>query len=163
MYSRIVVPLDGSEAAEAALTHAIAIARLSGATVHLVRVVDDSWITRYGILGLPIASDSAGEILSEETTDARTYLATMRERLEKTGIPVTAELREGIAADEIRAATKSGDLIAIATHGRSGLSRLAMGSVAEDVARHTDTPVLLCRTSPHVANENGAVHVNHAS
>lgn len=143
MYNRIVVPLDGSILAEEALSPAVEFARLSGATVHLVRVVDDSWLTRYGVIGLPIAAESAGDILAEEQEDADRYLAAVRAQLDPTGIPVTTERRRGRAADEIRAAVADGDLLAIATHGRSGFSRVALGSVAEEVARRIQSPVLL--------------------
>lgn len=145
MYNRVVVPLDGSATAEEALSPAIEFARLAGATLHLVRVVDNTWMTRYGIIGLPIASESAVDILIEEREDADWYLTEMRRKLGTTGIPITVELREGRASDEIRNAVLAGDLLAIATHGRSGLSRFAMGSVAEEVAHHMETPVLLCR------------------
>ncbi|MGB3328771.1 MAG: universal stress protein [Thermomicrobiales bacterium] len=144
MYNRIVVPLDGSPLAVEALAPAIEFARLSGATLHLVRVVDDTWLTRYGVIGLPVASEAAGDILAEEYEEASRYLAAMRPRLAETGIPITTELRRGRAADEIRAAVGEGDLLAIATHGRSGFSRFALGSVAEEVARNMTTPVLLC-------------------
>lgn len=146
MFNRVVVPLDGSAPAEEALAPAIEFARLAGATLHLVRVVDNTWMTRYGIVGLPIAASSADEILTADREDATTYLAGMRSRLGSTGVPVTVERREGRAADQIRAAVLPSDLLAIATHGRSGISRLAMGSVAEDVSRHMETPVLLCRS-----------------
>ncbi|MGI8404010.1 MAG: universal stress protein [Thermomicrobiales bacterium] len=145
MFNRIVVPLDGSAPSEEALAPAIEFARLAGATLHIIRVVDNTWLTRYGIVGLPLASGSTDEILEADRQDASDYLAAMRVRLGSTGIPVTVERREGRAADEIRSAVRPGDLLAIATHGRSGISRLALGSVAEDVTRSMETPVLLCR------------------
>lgn len=156
MYNRVVVSLDGSPVAEAALAPAIEFARLAGATVHLVRVVDDTWLTRYGVIGLPVAAESASDILAEEHDDAGRYLATLRAQLAQTGIPITAELRRGRAADEIRAAVAEGDLLAIATHGRSGFSRFALGSVAEEVARRMQTPVLLCHASKDDAPGDGA-------
>ncbi len=145
MYNRVVVALDGSDAAEDVLEPAIEFARLSGATLHLVRVVDDSWMRRYGIMSLPVAAASSAEILDEEKAEARQYLSDTRSRLGSTGIPITVELRQGHAADEIRTATRPGDLLAMASHGRSGFSRFAMGSVAEEVTRKIDIPVLLCR------------------
>ncbi|MGC4192816.1 MAG: universal stress protein [Thermomicrobiales bacterium] len=167
MYNRIVVPLDGSAVAEAALTPAIEFARLSGATIHLVRVVDDTWLTRYGVIGLPVGAESAGDILAEEHDDAARYLDAMRAQLAQTGIPITTELRRGRAADEIRNAVHEGDLLAIATHGRSGFSRFALGSVAEEVARRMQSPVLLCHASKDdearaslVAGQSPALHVS---
>ena len=156
MYNRIVVSLDGSPVAEAALAPAIEFARLTGATIHLLRVVDDTWLTRYGVIGLPVGAESAGDILAEEQDDALRYLAVMRDQLAETGIPITTELRRGRAADEIRAAVAKGDLLAIATHGRSGFSRIALGSVAEEVARRMQTPVLLCHAPKDDTHDDGA-------
>ncbi|MGC4108278.1 MAG: universal stress protein [Thermomicrobiales bacterium] len=152
MYNRIVVPLDGSAVSEAALSPAIEFARLSGATIHLVRVVDDTWLTRYGVIGLPVGAESAGDILAEEQDDATRYVAAMRAQIEQTGIPITTEIRRGRAADEIRNAVGDGDLLAIATHGRSGFSRFALGSVTEEVTRQMRSPVLLC----HARKEDAA-------
>lgn len=157
MYNRIVIPLDGSAVAEAALSPAVEFARLSGATIHLVRVVDDTWLTRYGVIGLPVGAESAGDILAEEQDDATRYLAAMRAQLAQTGIPITTELRRGRAADEIRAAVDDGDLLAIATHGRSGFSRFALGSVAEEVARHMQSPVLLCHARTEDAGRTSMI------
>lgn len=145
MFNRVVVPLDGSATAEESLATAIEFARLAGATLHIVRVVDNTWLTRYGIVGFPMATGAADDILEADRQNATAYLGEMRARLGSTGIPVTIERRQGRAADEIRAAVLPGDLLAIATHGRTGISRFAMGSVAEEVSRHMETPVLLCR------------------
>lgn len=160
MFNRVIVPLDGSAPAEEALGPAIEFARLAGATLHLVRVVDTAWLSRYGIAGLPMAANAVDEILDADREDATAYLAEMRERLDATGIPVTVERREGRAADQIREAVLRGDLLAIATHGRSGISRLAMGSVAEDVSRRMETPVLLCRSHGKAQSANIDVEIH---
>lgn len=143
MFNRIVVPLDGSTLAEAALPPAIEFARLSGATLHLVRVIDSGW-TGYPVAMGVVVPEEAGEILAAEGDVATHYLVAMRDDLAATGIPITIELRRGRAADEIRESVADGDLLAIASHGRSGFSRLALGSVTEDITRHMHTPVLLC-------------------
>ena len=160
MFNRIVVSLDGSQLAEEALPPAIEFARLSGATIHLVRVVDDAWLVRSSTLGMSVTPDAAGATLIAESEDATRYLAAMREHLAETGIPITVETRRGRAADEIRKSVADGDLLAIASHGRSGFSRLALGSVTEDITRHMHTPVLLCHArhpEPHMVDDARAL------
>lgn len=147
MYSRIVVPLDGSELAEGAISEAVELGRNLGERLHLLRVVDSTWVGRYGLYGLAIESSSVDGILRADRAAATAYLDQMRTRLESTGILVTSEIREGRAADEIVAAARLGDLIVMASHGRTGAVRFALGSVAEDVARHATVPVLLCRVA----------------
>ncbi len=90
MYNRVVVPLDGSELAEGALPEAIAFARLAGATVHLLRVVDTTWMVRYGLCVGAIEGEAVGGIVREERAVAGAYLGQMRTHLAPTGIPVTA-------------------------------------------------------------------------
>ena len=147
MYHRIVVPLDGSELAEGAVSEAVELARNVGDRLHLLRVVDSTWVSRYGLYGLAIETSSVDGILRADRAAATSYLDHMQTRLESTGIPVTSERREGRAADEIVAAVRPGDLIVMASHGRTGALRFALGSVAEDVARHATAPVLLCRVA----------------
>ena len=147
MYNRLVVPLDGSELAEASLPEAVEFARLAGAPLHLLRVVDSSWLGRYGVYGLAVEAGAAEGILLADRAAADAYLARMRDRLATTGIPVTIEQREGRAAGEIVAAVRTGDLLVMTTHGRTGLARFALGSVADEVARHAAVPLLLCRVA----------------
>lgn len=157
MYHRVVVPLDGSKLAEEALPQAVEFARLAGATLHLIRVVDSTWVVRYGLSGLAIEAGAAEAVMRAERAETDAYLSRMQERLSATGIPVTVARREGRAADEIRAAVQPGDLLAMATHGRTGLARFALGSVAEEVTRHAASPVLLCRVGKEVAAAQGIV------
>jgi len=147
MYNRIIVPLDGSELAESAISEAVELARHVGERLLLLRVVDSTWVNRYGLYGLAIEASSVDGILTADRIAATAYLDAMRTRLESTGVLVTSELREGRAADEITAAARPGDLIVMASHGRTGAMRFALGSVAEDVARHAAVPVLVCRVA----------------
>lgn len=145
MYNRVVVPLDGSELAEGAISEAVELARSLGERLHLLRVVDTTWVGRYGLYGLAIESSAVDRLLRADREAASAYAGQLQARLESTGILVTTELREGRAADEIVAAARPGDLIVMASHGRTGAKRFALGSVAEDVARHAAVPVMLCR------------------
>ncbi len=147
MYNRIIVPLDGSDLAEGAISEAVELARHVGERLVLLRVIDATWISRYGLYGLAMEASSVDGILTADRAVATAYLDAMRTRLESTGILVTSELREGRAADEIVAAARPGDLIVMASHGRTGAMRFAGGSVADDVARHAAVPVLLCRVA----------------
>ena len=154
---RIQVPLDGSDLAEAALPYAKDLAsRLSG-SIHLVRVVPlarqlaaSSFAGSGGIDGMSAldvkAIDEAVELQMQE---ARSYLEKLGRNLKKKGLKVDWEVRQGNAADEILQCVQEHgiELIAISTHGRSGLGRLVFGSVCDRVVRDAGIPVLVIKPS----------------
>lgn len=145
MYRRIVVPLDGSSLAEQALPHAEALADLTHAPLHLVRVIDP---THLGTpLGVVLATDALAMqlLLDEERSAAREYLERLAQELLSRQHQVTIEYRQGPAADELLAAAQPGDLIVMTSHGRTGLRRWFLGSVAEAVIRRASVPALLVR------------------
>ncbi len=148
MYRRIVVPVDGSELAERALPQAEALARLTGAPLHLVRVVDLTGLARYGSIGLHAEVTAFQQVLANEETLARDDLERTAGGLRERGLSVTTEQRRGDAATEIVGAIEPGDVIVMATHGRGGMKRWFLGSVAEEVVRHAPVPVLLVRALP---------------
>jgi nucleotide-binding universal stress UspA family protein len=148
MYARIVVPLDGSELAEVALPHAEDLARTLQVPLHLVRVVDFTRLEQYGPYGLAIEYAGMQEVLETENRTAREYLQQVEQRLSAGGLRVTSEFRQGSAARELVAVAQSDDLIVMATHGRSGVTRWFLGSVAEDVVRRAAAPVLIVRANP---------------
>jgi nucleotide-binding universal stress UspA family protein len=145
MYRRILVPLDGSELAEKALAEAQDLATMMKVPVHLLRVVDFTRLESYGPYGLAMEYTSFEPILSEETETAQTYLDEVKSRAEALGLTVTAEVRRGPVTREIVDAASEGDLLVMASHGRGGISRWLLGSVAEDVLRHSRVPILLIR------------------
>jgi nucleotide-binding universal stress UspA family protein len=145
MYRRIVVPLDGSSLAEESLPQAEELARLTGAPIHLIWVVDCTRLERYGPYALALEYSATEPMLAEEIAIARTYLQGVEECLVATGLTVDSEVIQGRVARELVAAAKPGDLMVMASHGRGGLSRWLLGSVAEDVLRHTMVPVLLVK------------------
>jgi nucleotide-binding universal stress UspA family protein len=148
MDARIVVPLDGSELAEVALPRAEELARALQVPLHLVRVTDFTRLDQYGPYGLAIEYAGMQEVLETEHRTAREYLQQVEERLTANGLRVTAERRQGSAARELVAAAQPDDLIVMATHGRSGVTRWFLGSVAEDVIRRAAAPVLIVRANP---------------
>jgi nucleotide-binding universal stress UspA family protein len=139
---RILVPLDGSELAEAALPRVAALARASGARVTLLQVVGPPApeLRPSEVAGLP----EDDEALAER---ARRYLAGAAARLSEQGVGVETEVAFGWPAERIGAAAAEGhaDLIAMSTHARGGLDRLIVGSVADQVLRRAEVPVLLVR------------------
>ncbi len=130
MYRRILVPLDGSELAEQALDHAVALARAFGAELCLVRVVP--------VAALEIARAGAIVDIDAEVADAQEYLQSVAQRIEDEGVPTNYEVRRGDVTEEIlaHAEDRECDLIVISTHGRSGIARWVYGSIADRVLRY---------------------------
>ena len=144
MYRRVLVPLDGSRVAEAILPFIEQIAGPLDMEVLLVRVVP---LTSMDVVGMAKESQAGAPILRE--LDAQGYLEPLVASLKAKGVRAGARVRIGDPATEIVAAAKeiNADLIAMTTHGRSGLGRLLFGSVAEAVLRGSPIPVFLLRTS----------------
>ena len=145
MYSRILVPLDGSELAECALEHVRAIAQgLQVDKVVLLRVLEPhlSLLTPHDDTAVRRAREAADKL----EADARGYLNKVAGNLKKDGLPVETELVvNGEPAAKIIESAKEDEatLIIISTHGRSGVSSWLFGSVAERVVRHSPVPVLM--------------------
>ena len=138
-WKRIVVALDGSERSESILPEAARLARRLKATIEVLRVA------------MPTVVAGAGEapmVLPPE--DPMPYLKPIAASLVKEGIPARAVALEGRAANEILAYLREneGALLCMTTHGRSGLARILLGSVAEEIVRETPCPVLLRRSIP---------------
>jgi len=149
MYEHIMVPLDGSPLSEVALTHAQTLAQKLGAKLLLLRVANISATIMAATgpdTGL-VAPDLIDEVIDDQEDDGRTYLERISQQLKTAGCDVSWQLVEGSPSHAIiETARKNGcDLIAMATHGRSGLERAVMGSVADAVVRDSHLPVLLIR------------------
>jgi nucleotide-binding universal stress UspA family protein len=150
MFERILIPMDGSELAEATLPVVEElIAKLLPAQkveVTLIQVVSalTHWVVA-GDKGAPVAYTK--KELAAIEKEASNYLEKAGEGLRKKGATVKTIVSIGSAADEIMKATieAKADLIAMSTHGRSGLGRWAFGSVADKVLRGETVPVLLVR------------------
>lgn len=141
----VLVPLDGSPFSEVALDALDTTFQDGPASIHLLRVVE--MIVSQGRTGV-ILSKSTIAAYQEEIRDlAASYLMNVASRIEGENKTVTWEVREGFAADEICAAAREQGvgLVVMATHGRSGFSRLMLGSVAEQVLRELQCPLMLVR------------------
>jgi len=148
MYKKIMVPLDGSELSECVLPHMEAIVKGCNApTVVFLRVVE----TMHSFV-----SDDGGPAFSEEDvkrldlqakTAAKNYLDRLVGRIKWDWVKLQTEVIVGRAAESLAEyAEKNGvDLVVIATHGRSGVSRWVWGSVADRILRSVCVPVLMVR------------------
>jgi nucleotide-binding universal stress UspA family protein len=149
MYQKIIVPLDGSKLAECVLPHLEAVVRGSQPTpdVLLVRAVEPIAIP----YGREVAEITSMEQLKafeiHNKVEAEKYLKEIVAQLAKAGINAKADVIYGKAAEVLGdfASKNDADLVIIATHGRSGISRWVWGSVADRLLRSVCVPVLMVR------------------
>ncbi|MDQ2743931.1 MAG: universal stress protein [Chloroflexota bacterium] len=143
---KILVPLDGTSGAEAALQPAALFAQTFSATLHLVMVVPTQETVRgdrQAVTALLPAATRATLDLAQE--DAQTYLSALAEQVES--VPVSIEVRRGdVPAALVDEAAEPGvGLIVIATHGRAGLQAIWAGSVTAQILARVHAPILLLR------------------
>lgn len=147
MYGKIVVPLDGSPLAEGILPHVIELIRGRGSQVYLLSVAPLALGTLPAVVDIPLPPVSLREEEQRVERELAEYLQAVARRLEPVAAGVQVSVRFGRQADEILdfAAEVEADLIAMSSHGRSGIGRWVFGSVAERVLRGAACPVLLVR------------------
>jgi nucleotide-binding universal stress UspA family protein len=148
VYKRVIVPLDGSELAERALTNATELAKAAGAAMLLIGVVGYPHLESKGLSSWALQREALDQVVREETEQAEHYLAAVQERLAGEGYDVAVEVRRGEVDRAILADSRPGDVIVMMTHGRGGVARWFLGSVAESVVRRSPVPVLLIRGQP---------------
>jgi nucleotide-binding universal stress UspA family protein len=140
MYKKILAPLDGSELSECILDHLKAVANgCHVPEVVLLRVVEP-------LLQISEASDEHIRESRERALQlARDYLSGVAEKLRKEGINASVAVLEGMPAEKILDYIKGNnvDLVVMGTHGRSGIARWTMGSVADRIVRHSGAPILV--------------------
>ncbi|MGD2144370.1 MAG: universal stress protein [Anaerolineae bacterium] len=145
MYQTILVPLDGSKRAEAILPHVEEIALRCEAKVVLVRAIEPIPYV-LGPEGTPLVVPE--QQLRQRRKDAESYLASREGQFREKGMEVKSRVLHGPVVEAIidAAERESADLIAIASHGRSGLSQVFYGSVAAGVLHRVDRPLLVVRS-----------------
>jgi len=147
VYQRILVPIDGSATSERGLKEAIAIARLSGGAIRLLHVLDELVFTT----GFEAGATYLNTVLPQLRQRSERILAAGRERSVAAGVAADTLCAECFArrtSDVIveQATAWPADLIVLGTHGRRGVTRLMLGSDAEQVLRMASVPVLLVRS-----------------
>jgi nucleotide-binding universal stress UspA family protein len=151
MFKKILVCLDGSRLAEAILPYAIEHAMCFSSELVLFRAISESsaiGLAIPGMPGLPLETGGAGKHFIEDEQAAEDYLKSLTNNLETEGnLKVSYEEVVGVAGPSIVEYCEKNniDLIAIATHGRSGPGRVVLGSVADYVIRNSGIPILLIR------------------
>lgn len=146
MYSKIIVPLDGSELSEQALPYAQMVAKSLSAPIELVEAYD---ILPATLLGVGNRRELAEQLERASRASAETSLAPARRRLEEAGLTVSTVTQRGSAADVISAQAGSDPsaLVVMSTHGRGGISRWVIGSVADKVLHTIPNPMLIVRAN----------------
>ena len=155
MYTHILVPVDGSPTSDRGLDEAIKLAKLTGARLRLIHVVDQL-VYASSMDGLGAMTADLIPLLRE---GGESILETCKGRVGASGVPVDTALLDSFAGrvcDLVvaEAVNWHADLIVLGTHGRRGVGRVLMGSDAEQIVRHAPTPVLLVRSGepiPEVA------------
>jgi nucleotide-binding universal stress UspA family protein len=138
MYHNVLVPTDGSEAADRAVTRALELAEAFDATVHALYVVEPLQTTEF----------DAGNVYDMLRAEGERATEAIAERGREAGLPVETAVEVGVPHRTIlEYADEHGvDLVVMGTHGRTGLNRYLLGSVTEKVVRLSDVPVLTVRT-----------------
>jgi nucleotide-binding universal stress UspA family protein len=144
MYHTILVPLDGSSRAEAILPHVESLAIALRSKVVLLRVVDPASYA-VGLEGMPM--DATRDLIDAEVQEAEHYLEGKRNELSGHGVDAHLSVRYGAITQGIldAAEAENADLIAMSSHGRTGLARLVYGSIASGVLNESHRPLLIVR------------------
>lgn len=139
MYEHILLPTDGSAEMDAVVEHALSLAEHHGADVHALYVLDTASM---GTLPMDTSADAVASMLEDE---GETALDAIESRAGD--VPVTRQITDGSPSRQIvqYATAHDIDVIVMGTHGRGGIDRLLLGSVAEHVVRTSPIPVLTVR------------------
>lgn len=143
LYDHILVPTDGSAETRQAVEHAIDLAGEHGATIHALYVLNTA---SYASVSVDASWEGVSDMLREEGEAAVEAVGDLARAAD---VEVVSVLRSGSPSREIvRYAEEEGcDLVVMGTHGRGGIDRLLLGSVAERVVRSSEIPVLTVRVA----------------
>jgi nucleotide-binding universal stress UspA family protein len=139
--TRLVVPLDGSSRSQKSVVHAVKLAKRLAVPVLLVTVAE---IERLSMLyGAALSAAAYAEIANESESEVIRFLDEVADRIRSEGVEVETRVMAGAVAAAIESVTQPGDLIVMTSHGRGGIRRWIIGSVAEQLVRTATVPVLL--------------------
>ncbi|HQY91628.1 universal stress protein [Caldilinea sp.] len=148
MYKRILVPLDGAKRSEAILPQVESLAHQFGASIILLEVLEPP-----PQHAAAVAPDLLKAGVSQRATEIRRYVHEVQERLTARGLTAGAVVTQGPVVDTILTVAKNEkvDLIAMASHGYTGLARFLHGSVAAELLHRARTPLLILHTDEEEA------------
>jgi nucleotide-binding universal stress UspA family protein len=141
LFKKILIPTDGSDNTKEAIMKGLEMAKMMGAEVTALYVVDQT-----SFINFPMDSTivSVYSMLEKEGMDAVEFVKAEGTKL---GVKVTTQVEEGSPARKIIDASKLYDLVVMGTLGRTGISKILLGSVAERVVRFAECPVLVVRAA----------------
>jgi len=148
MFEKILICLDGSKLAEQILPYAIEEAIRFRSKVVLLQIIEAHTVPVVEAGASALAVEASAQQIERVQRDAKAYLEALTQSLREKGIEAEYVTLQGLQIGQtiVDYANEHGvDLIAIATHGRSGLKRLVLGSVAEFVLRESGLPILVIR------------------
>src|SRR5690606_13293937 len=143
VFESILIPTDGSSTSDQALEKGLELARLAGARVTFLHVLENPLTSGYAT---PEAMPYAAQLYTDLRTSGENILQRAVDRAEALGVTATSRMVED--ADPVRAivdASKEHDAVVMGTHGRRGFNRWMFGSVAEGALRRADKPFLMVR------------------
>ncbi len=155
MFKHILVPLDGSTLSEKAIGIATSLARATGAQVTLLHSVS---VASFAYAApLPASDELYDQMLDSDVIKATNYLKKIETRLHDCDVKnVEVKVLVGPAAEAIEMVAREGcDLVVMSTHGRTGVARTMWGSIADEVVRDTNIPVLLVSTRHQIREMAG--------
>jgi len=148
MYQHILIPTDGSDLAEHAVKEGLSLAKSLGAKATVIAVVE-LWLGSQGPFMQPWSIQQLGEYNELAKKQAESVLERAKNAAKQTGVPcdtiLVEEVQPPYQAIITTAADRGCDLIVMASHGRSGLAAVVLGSVTNKVLTHTKIPVLVVR------------------
>lgn len=148
MYQHIMVPLDGSEVAECVMPHVVSIATgCSVSKITLIRIIPE--LHMYGGIETRFSPEERQHLEEDSIEVATAYLEEKAQTLREKGAYVEVKVLEGNIIEKMVEFTENNgvDLIIIATHGRSGVGRMVLGSVADRLFHIAPVPILMVRAS----------------
>ena len=145
MVNTILVPLDGSKRAEKILPHVESLARTCAARVIFLGIVEPLFIAHQSVYNNPLFDQ---QNIEQQTADMDAYLAALQQTFRQKGIEADRSVGHNLVVEGIIATAQreKADLIALCSHGRTGLARVFYGSVAAGILHRIDRPLLLIRS-----------------
>ncbi len=138
-FHRIILPVDGSDTSSKAVKRALSLAKDTGVNVVAIHVVEYPYVASVDSMS---TYPDLIDIMKKHGNDV---LDGVKKQGKKLGVPVKTKLVDGIPDDQIIKEAKKDDLIIMGCKGRTGVSRILLGSVCEKVVHHSKSPVMVIR------------------